>query len=584
MGTLTDGYIEGVLKFFKGNEEFIAIQPAGKKFRPQKLVSPLTVDEFREQHLSGNNCIGFYPITLNNEVYAACVDFDSHPDNPDPAWVEKTEQLSFLLLELEIENYVEVSASGIGSHVWIFFNKATEAWLPRAFFSFIAQHLGTSFTEIYPRQDRITAKKLCNLIRMPHYGDSRFVDIEEEWETIYPVFKGIDPEELKVVAARLGYRLEPQTAVNTEMDISPHVYHLIQSKPNSLLARRWNGDLEDLKDRSQSACVQSLVNCMVEAWIHPDDIDEALQQWGRNHNYAKCERDDFRHGTINKAYQYKQRPKNKPDTQRGNFMQCAAAALEKAGVGNYIGFGIPCLDASIDGVAPGEMALVMARPGHGKSALGAQWLEHAAKTGRPALMLNAEMSADEQGRRNLMKITGQDEQSWAENRQEVAQLLQEYYKDFDPPHFRNVSTIEDCEREVEAFKIAYGIDCVVIDYVQLIRSSKSSRYESVTDVSQRLKILAREQNVAMVCLAQASREVERRPTVEFLPSDLKESGSLEQDADLIFGIWWWGRARDPGNANPNCAEVQILKRRNGPIRESRLRLLFDAPKQTFSDW
>mgnify|MGYP003140239540 FL=1 len=96
MGTdsgLTDEYIESILKHFKGNTETFAVQPRGHSFAPRALHEPLSIEDFRTQHLGGDNCIGIYVLNRDSNVHMACVDFDSHPDNPDPAWVEKTEQL-----------------------------------------------------------------------------------------------------------------------------------------------------------------------------------------------------------------------------------------------------------------------------------------------------------------------------------------------------------------------------------------------------------------------------------------------------------------------------------------------------------
>jgi len=581
---LTDEYIESLLKHFKGNDETFAMQPHGASFRPHALNNPFTVGEFKDQHLSGKNCIGIYVLNRDSNVHVACVDFDSHPDNPDTAWVEKTEILFAFLEQQGLHPYVEVSASGVGSHVWLLFEPPVEAWMPRSFFVAVSNHLDLPMPEIYPRQDRLTGKGLGNLIRLPHYNKSRFVDVLENWATVYPDFTVTDVAELKVITSRLGIRMKPLTVRRDADEIHPVIQKRIANRPSGLLARRWEGDLEGLKDKSKSACVMSLVMAMLDEFMHPDDIDQTLKQWGEKHGYDKAGREDFRQGAISRAYELKQIPKHVSSHPTGDFRECAIASLASMKEGNYVKFGIPGIDNSIDGIAKGEMALIMARPGHGKSAIGAQWLENAARDGHPALMLNAEMSAIEVGRRSLMKITGVcDEQDWIENKDKYSIMVEEYYKGWIPPHFRSVSSIEDVEREIRAFKNGYEIDAVVIDYVQLLRSNKATRYEQVSDISLRLKSIAREENVAMIALCQASREVEKRTNIEFLASDLKESGQLEQDADLVAGLYWWGRSGDKGS-NPNCADIHFIKRRNGPIRKSAVRMLFNAQKQHFSDW
>jgi len=583
MDGINDSHIAEVIKYFRGNPETVAVQPRNGDPHPRKLDQPLSVEGFRQHHLSGDNCIGFYVLTPSSDCFAACIDFDDHSNNPDPEWLSKTEAVYFFLQEQEIECFVEISSSGKGSHVWILFENETEGWIPRSFFRSVVNYLGITMPEIYPRQDRVNGRQLGNQIRLPYFNQSKFVDVENDWEPIIPEFKTVDVEDLKVVASRIGSRLAPATIAQNDGEVTPYLQRKMKQKPNSLLTRRWNLDLEGLKDKSLSACVQSLVGAMVDEYAHPLEIDEALKIWGSLHGYDKIDREDFRQGAILKAYQYKQTPKVNHSTAHGNFKDCALASLEHSGMDKYIQFGISDVDQSIDGVNQGEMCLIMARPGHGKSAFGSQWLENASKMGHQALMLQAEMSATEMGRRSLMKITGRPEAEWEGDRVAIAEQVAAYYQGWSPPHFRNVTSIEDVEREVVAYKDGYGIGAVVIDYVQLLRSSKSSRYECVTDISQRLKVLAREQDVAMVALCQASREVEYRKKVEFLASDLKESGSLEQDADIIAGLFWWGRSTNK-SANPNCAELQIIKRRNGPIRTSSIRLLFDAQRQTFSNW
>ena len=105
----------------------------------------------------------------------------------------------------------------------------------------------------------------------------------------------------------------------------------------------------------------------------------------------------------------------------------------------------------------------------------------------------------------------------------------------------------------------------------------------MSDISLRLKSIAREENVAMVALCQASREVEKRGEISFLASDLKESGQLEQDADLVAGLYWWGRSGVEGS-KPEAADIHFIKRRNGAIHKPIIRMKFNAAKQEFSDY
>lgn len=577
-----------LLSLMQGNPSTVGIQPSGENFRPRKITKPVTVEDFESNHIAGKRCLGIYPIFNGTQVNFSCVDFDNHADHPDPEWQEKTERVSAFLSEQEIPHDVEVSSSGSGSHIWIYLSKPADAWLVRAFWRVISAKTNVPMVEVYPRQDSVAEGKLGNLIRVPLWKESRFVDLEEDWETTAPQLACVDPELLVTTAAMLGHRLEPPQIQGRDHDYDNFTHDYIRKYPNSLLAKRSRGVLEGLKDESRSACVMSFTNELVRLHIHPNDIKENVLAWGVKHSYAKCEREDFVDLTISKAYENQRTRKQPSSATATNFLDCSLAYIEVAGTDSYMPFGIPSVDNSIDGVAKGEVCTIMARPSHGKSALGAFWLNHNARNGHRGLMLNAEMSEREQGKRNVLNVTGFDQDYIHNNRNEVRKRMEEYYKDFTPPFFRNVTTIDQIENLTRAYVEGYKIECICIDYAQLIQSTKSSRYEVVTDVSQRVKLLAREMDVAVVLLAQCGRDMEMRASQgrrepQFLLSDLKESGQIEQDSDLVFGLWYWARA-NVKDANKDCMEMQFLKRRNGQIKTNKVRVFFDAPRQLFREF
>jgi replicative DNA helicase len=121
-----------------------------------------------------------------------------------------------------------------------------------------------------------------------------------------------------------------------------------------------------------------------------------------------------------------------------------------------------------------------------------------------------------------------------------------------------------------------------VDYLQLISApEKEGRYAEVSEISRRIKVAARDYNVGILALCQVSRDVDRRDTVQWNLSDMKESGSIEQDADLILAGFWHGRS-DKGGAE-DAYELHCLKRRNGPVRMEKMHFIFDAEKQIFKD-
>ena len=131
------------------------------------------------------------------------------------------------------------------------------------------------------------------------------------------------------------------------------------------------------------------------------------------------------------------------------------------------------------------------------------------------------------------------------------------------------------------YKLEHGLDIIIIDYLQLMsgsgKSSSESRQQEISDISRSLKALARELNVPVVALSQLSRAVEQRTDHRPMLSDLRESGAIEQDADVVLFIY-----RDDyynkDSENKGIAEIIIAKQRNGPIGTVNLVWLPDYTK------
>ena len=131
-------------------------------------------------------------------------------------------------------------------------------------------------------------------------------------------------------------------------------------------------------------------------------------------------------------------------------------------------------------------------------------------------------------------------------------------------------------------QVEHGLDLLIIDYLQLIRPRVNfeSMVQQVTEISRGLKALARELKIPVVALSQLSRGVEQRDHKVPRLSDLRESGSIEQDADIVMFIW-----RDEHNPNDTASEsdnvvhLRIAKHRNGPLRD--IDFFFDAERASF---
>lgn len=121
--------------------------------------------------------------------------------------------------------------------------------------------------------------------------------------------------------------------------------------------------------------------------------------------------------------------------------------------------------------------------------------------------------------------------------------------------------IDELEEYIKNEKEINGLDYIVVDYLQLVKSSKSSRYEQITEVSIRLKQIAKDYDIAVIALSQLSREIEKRVDKDIYLADFRESGQIEQDASTILGL-----TTEPTEVEyKELMKVQILKNRQGQL-------------------
>ena len=568
---------EEVLEYFIGRSDNCATQnPGTSGFR--RLERGLTSDDCHTLHLTGRKCFGFYLMREDNTVRCSCVDFDNHPEHPDPEWQDNAERTFFFLQELDLDPVMEMSQSGSGSHCWLFFEEWIPAWLIRKFWKAVDARLEVGYDEIYPRQDFLKGKGVGSLLRLPYWNKSRFVDPEENWDTIdFDGARYVSRSELEELCIQLGVSpTPPAEKTNGEDGELPYTVQSLLDNPDSVLARRWNKipDKDFKGDDSGSAWAYYIACELVYQRIHTDVIRTALQAWCRKEgDDHRLEQEGWIDTVINSAYDKINQRLGSESVEAETLVDCAKSFLNRVGKDYYYSSGLPALDHAIDGIGAGEVGILAARPGHGKSALSIQWAIHQGLLGTNCLILNAEMSAKEIGKRVVMQDFP-DENIWEKHRGEIIRQVQEKWNGKSPPFYRSVGTIDDVERHIKEFSERKRVQLVVVDYVQLLRSSSSNgRYETVTEISQRIKGAARDNEVAILALCQVSREVERRESIEFQGSDLRESGQLEQDADLILFCW-----NHPESTN---YEIHVAKRRNGPIRKNKVYLRFEPEEQRF---
>ena len=257
-----------------------------------------------------------------------------------------------------------------------------------------------------------------------------------------------------------------------------------------------------------------------------------------------------------------------------------------------LGTGWYDLDKLTTGLHPNEFIIIAARPAMGKTAFALNLATHVAMTQDKAVALfNLEMSAEQLAMRILSSV-GQLEgfklrtgnllnNDWKRINEAVSQLSNTNMVIDDTPGITIGEIRAKCRRLASSEK---GLSLVLIDYLQLISGGKnygSNRQQEVSDISRSLKTLAMELNVPVIALSQLSRSVESREDKRPLMSDLRESGSIEQDADIVAFLYrddyYNKEARTEDNNS--ISELIIGKHRNGPT--ATIELLFKKNTSTF---
>ncbi len=276
-----------------------------------------------------------------------------------------------------------------------------------------------------------------------------------------------------------------------------------------------------------------------------------------------------------------------------NVMKKIDAASKARGRVTGLETGFMDLDYKTSGLQPSDLVLIAARPSMGKTAFVLNLAQHMAfKKGNAVAIFSLEMSKEQLVNRMLsleshvdaQKIrTGRlNDEEWMNLVEGSANIANSKLFIDDTPGI----TLSAMRSKCRKLKMEHDIQIVIIDYLQLMsgnsNSSNASRQQEISDISRGLKALARELNVPVIALSQLSRAVEQRPDHRPMLSDLRESGAIEQDADVVMFLYREGYYnRDLSEAEQRVAEVIIAKQRNGPI--GTVNLLWIPELTKFSD-
>ncbi|GBG03805.1 replicative DNA helicase [Azospira sp. I13] len=246
------------------------------------------------------------------------------------------------------------------------------------------------------------------------------------------------------------------------------------------------------------------------------------------------------------------------------------------------------LDQLTCGLHPGDLVIVAGRPSMGKTTLAVNVAENVAVAGGTAFVVSLEMAASQLAERSMARfgsISTQalrsgnlDDASYDRVSASLERLTGKRLVIADDPTLSHVARIRLAARKVR--QRMGCIDLIVIDYLQLMRGDGNTRNEELGGITRALKLLAREMACPIILLSQLSRKVEERSDKRPMLSDLRDSGSIEQDADVVL-MAYRDDYYNPDSPFKGFAEILIRKQRMGPLGD--VRLIFQGEFSRFCD-
>ena len=231
------------------------------------------------------------------------------------------------------------------------------------------------------------------------------------------------------------------------------------------------------------------------------------------------------------------------------------------------------LDRMTSGLQPSDLILVAARPSMGKTAFTLNIAQNVGvRQHKTVAFFSLEMSQEQLVQRLLCQIAHIDSQKLRTGQlnsdEEWTRLTDACDKLYESPIYIDDTpgiSVAEMRSKARRLKSEHGLDLIIVDYLQLMQGRNAeSRQQEISEISRSLKALARELKVPLIALSQLSRSVENRQVKKPMLSDLRESGSLEQDADIVMFLYREDYY-DPQTTNQNITEVIIAKHRNGPV-------------------
>jgi len=254
----------------------------------------------------------------------------------------------------------------------------------------------------------------------------------------------------------------------------------------------------------------------------------------------------------------------------GSVLDTLQKRIDAGGAISGLSTGFVDLDKATTGLHPGNLVVLAGRPAMGKTTLGVNIAENVAIDGGTALVFSLEMPGDDLIERSMARAGGINTQTLREGRLTDVDWTRltaalgklndiRLFVDDDP----STATVPQIRRKALRIKRERGLSLVVIDYLQLMRGEGGNRNEEIGGITRGLKLLARELETPIILLSQLNRSVEDRTDKRPMMSDLRESGAIEQDADVIL-MAYRDDYYNPNSAFKGYAEILIRKQRMGP--------------------
>lgn len=254
-------------------------------------------------------------------------------------------------------------------------------------------------------------------------------------------------------------------------------------------------------------------------------------------------------------------------------------------------YGFSELDELTHGAQRGDLVYIAGRPGMGKTALGMNIASHFCDMGLAGLICSLEMSSEQLASRLITSIGQVDasrfrsgkllDEDWERVTYALSKMV-DYRLLIDETPLATPMSIRSAAKRAK--RELQGLDFIMVDYLQLMQidhKDSRNRYEEITEISRQMKMIAREFNVPVFVLAQLNRNLEQRANRRPVMSDLRESGAIEQDADLILFLYR-DEVYNPDSEYKGMAEIIVGKQRNGPTGVVKTAFLGDYSK--FMEW